>query len=862
MTDYTISVSGLTAGAQGVNTLSADFTNPACTVVANTTWTPLSTKYLAATDNTDYVVRSVSGHATRDMEVTTWVRSGYVFLRLDGTGKAIYFFHDGSTTNGTLDIGITTSLTESAYPSGTQYVLYRNANLVGTVSGYDRTDTTGDAFTFGVSGFDIYVEFNGVEFCRFKEYRHMASGDVAIKTNVAGFRDITHTTLATASLFSNYASNEIDMRDWWMRSLATTGTISASSTSLAVADATGFLVGDYVIVETGNEDDASAGTRGTVGVGGSWPTLNYANLATLLATNPATGTFSWQRFTGEIWRYANEDVTISNASPGVITLAANYFTVNARVTFRAGSGTLPSQIVAGTVYYVVSANYTGTTLSVSATQGGTAINTSGGSGTVKLNWIKTQPYDTVNYYLDKALARSLQARITNIAGNTITLDTPATVSATSATVHLDNQIFLNDLLQIPRDNPSNLAALMPASLTIVIPPGHYVVGGRVHTQEFTGWTVKGLGQTVSFIDSAKGMCSANFLFYQMEGLTVKDFTVSGNLQNLDRFGTTYFTTIEPLVNNSQYDAAGRYITGMTTGGVNDTTLNEDWNTPSTRFQSCTDVVMQDCTGNHQFCSVVSFEASLRCWAYRCTANVGYNQQSYSQWQIIATDIAGASVDDSGGGFVDCVVNHQHVAAAFAQYRSTGIQFTRCIGNNGIFDTNNCGDWVYQDCAVNVTLNGAGSNTVVSQALVQLTGNSGTNFISAGTINNMVIACDYVNASNDIIPGIIVDAVVHDVTIRGGSYSSPPYAAPASATFGCVGIISIGTNTVVDGFRCCGTIAPGGITFLRANISVMDGIIINCIADNFFFGPGATGSPNYSCSDIIPGVPILLGQACM
>lgn len=75
--------------------------------------------------------------------------------------------------------------------------------------------------------------------------------------------------------------------------------------------------------------------------------------------------------------------TISNASPGVVTYT-NTFASLEPVVFAAGAGTLPSQIVAGTVYYVHPTGLSGTAFSVSATAGGTRINTSGGSGTVKI----------------------------------------------------------------------------------------------------------------------------------------------------------------------------------------------------------------------------------------------------------------------------------------------------------------------------------------------------------------------------------------------------------------------------------------------------------------------------------------------
>ena len=82
-----------------------------------------------------------------------------------------------------------------------------------------------------------------------------------------------------------------------------------------------------------------------------------------------------------VGRLAN--CTISNASPGVVTYT-NTFAANDPVVFAAGGGTLPAEIVAGTVYYVHATGLSGSSFSVSATPGGTRINTTGGSGTVKI----------------------------------------------------------------------------------------------------------------------------------------------------------------------------------------------------------------------------------------------------------------------------------------------------------------------------------------------------------------------------------------------------------------------------------------------------------------------------------------------
>lgn|SRR5512136_62918 len=75
--------------------------------------------------------------------------------------------------------------------------------------------------------------------------------------------------------------------------------------------------------------------------------------------------------------------TISIASPGVVTKTAHGLVVDERVYFTNTTGELPTGLSKNTMYYVVSV--TTDTFTVSATKGGTAINTSGTqSGTITL----------------------------------------------------------------------------------------------------------------------------------------------------------------------------------------------------------------------------------------------------------------------------------------------------------------------------------------------------------------------------------------------------------------------------------------------------------------------------------------------
>jgi microcystin-dependent protein len=74
--------------------------------------------------------------------------------------------------------------------------------------------------------------------------------------------------------------------------------------------------------------------------------------------------------------YKSSTVTITIASPGVITWTGHGLSANDPVQFTS-TGALPTGFVTATTYYVVSASITTNTFQLSATAGGAAINTSG-----------------------------------------------------------------------------------------------------------------------------------------------------------------------------------------------------------------------------------------------------------------------------------------------------------------------------------------------------------------------------------------------------------------------------------------------------------------------------------------------------
>lgn len=306
-TDASIDVAGHATGATTANEFTG-FTNPVGSVSTSSSWTSpsVSLKYLFGDNWKNFIVKS-TGEA-RDVEVTTWGRNVIVFLRLSDDGKAIFFHHNGESTNGTLEVGVVTGKAEGlgfrSGGDGTYTVFYTNSDLAGTVTGYSKTDTAGDTFTFGVSGWEVFAKFNGTEFWRSDpEIRWpMNRGKVACQGNNGyGFRDITVDWKTEATIYSNPATAYYDMRDFGFRSVSDTGSINVGTNAyeLTVANPSRWAVGDKIIVSVGGE--SGAGARNTVGVGGTWPALHYADDATMEAdTGQASGVRAYADDTGKV----------------------------------------------------------------------------------------------------------------------------------------------------------------------------------------------------------------------------------------------------------------------------------------------------------------------------------------------------------------------------------------------------------------------------------------------------------------------------------------------------------------------------------------------------------------------------------
>lgn len=113
---------------------------------------------------------------------------------------------------------------------------------------------------------------------------------------------------------------------------------------------------------------------------GSVVPVNFSNIRVQLLNNSATFNAA-HTAKSQVDSGSSATITVTIASPGVVTDTAHGFSADQAVMFRT-SGALPTGLVANTYYYVLAAGLTTNTYQLATTPGGTAIVTSGSqSGT-------------------------------------------------------------------------------------------------------------------------------------------------------------------------------------------------------------------------------------------------------------------------------------------------------------------------------------------------------------------------------------------------------------------------------------------------------------------------------------------------
>ncbi len=503
-----------------------------------------------------------------------------------------------------------------------------------------------------------------------------------------------------------------------LRQAATTGSISGDSNQLAVASASGFRAGDWIIVEIGSE--AGHGQRGTRGVGGTWPAKSYATETQLLADKKQQNRlFAWAEDSGYVYWWL--DGTWYNIAPN----RPNMF-------------------------------YTG------------------------------------QYYLGKAIPRSLQARITSISGNTLTLDKPAAVEASDANVYLDTAPIINRMIA--------------AGAALNLPAGKYPIGGVVWIQGKSGFVLSGQGKDQTTIYSPKGVPSAMIQAHKAPNTVVRDLTLEGNFRDqgfgLNWTGSTPAGTNQPVTETDVPQGAG-FPRGVFFYGGSSNSVAQDIRVID---------VAQQAVG-------VSFADNV--WGKRVENIQNDPMRQYVQWQF-------QWCDTTGGGCEDCEVRSTYVIPGFEAFKSTNVQFIRPKGTNALMAMNGSGGWLIQDANLRFTANSLHPQGYVTpfHPIIEANTNIGVTpqVALGGTIRNAtMVQKGYVNAKNDTLKGIVINENNPHIRVEHSAYYAPDYKTPTVAN-GAMGVNSTGLDTFIDGMVVVGKPQPG-----RQNIFIQRGGGKNCTA---------------------------------
>jgi hypothetical protein len=483
--DRTAAIGAASAGAVAANAWTG-FTSPAGTIFTDTGYgaTGAFQKYLynagGLTPNAFILKGNKQG---RDTRVTVWGPNFSLFMRLVD-GKAILFEHNADSGTGVLWVSIVSGVNEATGTYTARYDFYVNTDLGGTVPAYNVAATNSATWDFELSGFNVFVKFNGNTVTSFKQWYHMKDGYTAIRAaSGKGIRDMLFQRKARAFTHSYRIDNGLDPRDFGYLPITSTCSMTAGSNVVTLpsnAAAMGWVVGNPFIVATGGESHggvrkvpAGLGADDGSGEGGTGASAGAINIG-VGGTSPI-----------------RREPTITHGGTENIGAYANGEAACSTSTSKA---------------YVK----TGSTWT----------------------WL---PYaaSIANYYAGYAYPRALEAYVGAVAGSTITaVDSSgnpinAAVNTTAAPIYFDGWDILNTFAG---EQPFVPAALIPTYKQIFIPNAHTIACRKpLVSSDRTGWAIRGAGVGSSKLFSPPG-CGSGGTIHFAGGVDcqVSDLEVQGN----------------------------------------------------------------------------------------------------------------------------------------------------------------------------------------------------------------------------------------------------------------------------------------------------------------------------------------------
>ena len=409
----------------------------------------------------------------RDIVVTTWARIGVIFLRCNrAKGRGLKITWSGQTPSGEMRIAyaknIPADLEDFLPTDGIGLTeIFQTTDLASHVTGWNTSSTAGDEYEFSLIGSTLTVKWNDQTVYTADDLWFIPEGTVVYAPggSEGAIRDTTITFKPSVVTYTDFDNRIIDQRDWGLKELQTTGSMAADSTTLTVASSAGFSVGDRIIVELGNE--AGAGEKETIGVGGTWPATRvptYADLPDPTAYRAANGGSDAYIFVTD-----ENSIYIAYLNAGVPTW-----------------GEWTNYVLADTV--------------------------------------RRRAF----YHTIKLLPMALKGTITAISGNTITLDTASEAATTDAAVYYDNTYVMDHALSQRFTDAARGYDDMATDegWTIQYPSGQFAITKNQNLIVADYWKLKGEGVDNTLFYTPKGCEQVSFRM-RGESIRISDFTVQG-----------------------------------------------------------------------------------------------------------------------------------------------------------------------------------------------------------------------------------------------------------------------------------------------------------------------------------------------
>lgn len=414
------------------------------------------------------------------------------------------------------------------------------------------------------------------------------------------------------------------------------------------------------------------------------------------------------------------------------------------------------------------------------------------------------------YYPAKANPLALVATVTNVSGLTLTLNKTASVASTAAPIHFDNYPILNYYIALG-------SGATPTNNTLIIPSGRFAFSQRNWLQGHTGWTIYGQGgRDNSILFSPKGVPSFSLVVQASEGTLLRDFAYVGNVAD-NGFGLNP-TGQTTLPAGEGYPSAIRFV--------------QSHNSNAVRLR-----------GTNVWQYAVGAASSNNVWATECEYIQTVPHQSYIQWIFLWSN-------SDGGGTIDCSIDSTYMVGGFEMFTCNGTSHIRPRGRNFGMSANCSGGFLYERPSIAIEAGSQYSENSWSKnnPLININSNQqvfALTFAQGGRVRNPSIVIEgYMNGSNDLPQGIVVNAANRNISISADSIpdGTIDYRVnwiSGSSLGGPQGIVSDNAAIEVDGIRVKGTTQSAS----WPNIKAASGSIVrNCVADRIS-STGVTTSGN-------------------